>query len=140
MRVYKVVERHYGILQSCWSMDEFCVTYTPGKAAKAPVGKLFAFRSLNDARRFLSHLGGTGGRGSHLMVWEAEASGVQGLGKIINYKHRFYGMASRVMRTYVQAFWDRNWAKARTSASHSLSLGPKGTVLCDTITLVMEVG
>lgn len=123
MIVYKRIRNIHGRLTSAfvsiWPVTEWLtVNYKVGKAVSAPVGKLFAFDTEKHANAF--YFGAE--------TWKAEATGAKR-----SYR-KSEGFAPSIAKN-VKAFWKGKYKCGDMVSASS----PKGTVLCDTITLLERV-
>jgi hypothetical protein len=117
-RVYKVVKTlEYGQLVSAFARGEFMVRYELGKEAKAEVGKIFAFSSMECASTYVEQNCTNVAR---VVIMEGMATNPE-IPKFVCGWSADY-----------KSFWRRKKGKRMIS---NLSEKPyKGTVLCDSFT------
>ncbi len=116
------------------------IVYTPDEATTAEAGKLFAFRSLDDAVAWVKYLRSY----PHLypyVIWEAEAQGVEPVSQVLDSDELATLVSPESDVTWFCFFWCLGYEEKRKLAdcpdvpSYLLVNAPRGTVACDTITL-----
>ena len=130
MKVYKVVSVEDGkrVSAHVFRVNSLRVVYPVGKPTTTRVGKLFAFNTLKNARKFRVGIGNE--------IWKAEATGVTRMRR-----HLWTTVSTDITRIL-----DEFWAKGARLTNkirdrfglESMARNP-GTVLCDSITLMRRV-
>ena len=117
MKAYKVVN------SNCWSSVFFYRTnlslkYKKHKTTSPKVGKIFVFKNLKSAKKYIELLEANGHSGSRIFSGEAE-----------NCKRMLY-MSDWTHSEEIQAYWEGFGVRKRT---------PYGTYGCDTFTPLEEI-
>jgi len=129
--VYKVLSIVDGKLFSAFAPPNISVTYEKDKESKPKVGLLFAFSSLESAKKLRFGVGQT--------IWKAEAKIDESKTAELISKNICKSMFTLESLKTVNAFWKRGELPLNL---HPTLYGPipEGTVLCKSITLKEKVG
>ena len=131
MKIWKVVRKSRGNLVSAFVGREgyqhpFVATYEEGKETTAPVGRLFAFDSLNAATYWLHMQNGR----SDLVLYEAETT-------------KFYRLRRPIYQNqyFIQEYSKAWWANQLTLevGKNNVAMPPTGTITCKSLTLLRPV-
>ena len=129
MKVYKVTTLIDNTYHSAFVYDtKFALTYAPDRWTCAMVGKLFAFRTLEGVRQFLSHMEEKRLEQPPRQVWEADA------------KH--FKKCKRLLHpdiTYIGGFTTEAMKNAWSTQAQFYHPAPTSSVTASAIKLMKEV-
>lgn len=129
---FKVVNNDAGAYYSAYITGGFRVTYTAGSWVRPTIGKLFVFKTQQEAEDFIGALPGT------LEVWTCEAENTCEPGFVLS--QNMVALAGSGHNQYVLDGFKSFWNTAVSGESPFANLRPPvGSLIADAVKIIRKV-